>query len=693
MNRGPGIQTMAHRRSKPSISTPLRGDAHTLFALNRTAKHDIQGFISGQYNAVHKIGGHELTNPTGTKFVFYLRLDDGGEVVALGSDTKAALEEYVNGEFELELGVAVPCFGLIRPATTSKLVEDYSADFVDGDGDKALSTVDEVEEDCDTSDVPPATVSTKGVARLADDSDAGRKARLMRSHGTLSLAQVIARADPSGFPFAGGDEADSESASEYGDDGDLEDITRTIEKHFVYQNESNSCTTTALSRDTTIDIAYPRSSAITSDHKSLLKRHDNTVSLARLISAAKDATATDFLNSDYHSGTSLSPSPSPLSSPTSTSSASSSPSPQPRVSYTFATKPCLDSHFPGHTSCHGHEQGSSAGGGGRSAEDAIPSSPLPILTFGRSGDEVEDHLMSSSTFDEDVDGVDKELNASGFYGESEADLAYDAGDRVLDENIIQVSSSPFDETAHEYRATEVDITARIEFFINNNALRRRHDDNDDNDDTDSATQSIHTSTFSDCSSIITPKSSNESVRLAYPRLIDALDLEIANHAMVAVDNKHQRGVSLPVVCAKWTEVDTRDEQEEPQDVAEPGCQLLLSVVVEDHANDPLSSSALVIYHQPGSTASRVEEQPLLSEMEDAAAVAANEQEYARVPSEVALDSGSREEEGWAGKMKSRLKKVPQTAQRTGRRCARSTKKLARTVRYFVPAAVAACKLF
>lgn len=74
---------------------------------------------------------------------------------------------------------------------------------------------------------------------------------------------------------------------------------------------------------------------------------------------------------------------------------------------------------------------------GTNMRGQIPSSPLPVL--GNS-------FMSSSSFEDDVDGTsvsdDEELNASGFYGESDDDLAYDAGDRVLDAGILQVSLLP-----------------------------------------------------------------------------------------------------------------------------------------------------------------------------------------------------------------------------------------------------------
>lgn len=64
------------RNNPPPL--PFRGNAHALFKLSRAAKRDIEGWIHGQYAGVAKVG-HELTKPTGEKFVFFLSLEEEEE--------------------------------------------------------------------------------------------------------------------------------------------------------------------------------------------------------------------------------------------------------------------------------------------------------------------------------------------------------------------------------------------------------------------------------------------------------------------------------------------------------------------------------------------------------------------------------------------------------------------------------------
>ncbi|KAF1846433.1 uncharacterized protein K460DRAFT_367220 [Cucurbitaria berberidis CBS 394.84] len=462
--------------------------------MSRTAKRDIQGYIMGQYKAVDK-SGHELTNPTGTKFVFCLGLDNDDVSDSLEPDAKIALEEYVNAEEDNNL-ILSPVRRLRHATTTSQeepltdCVEHYIEDYTD-DGITVLSTIDEVEED-DLSD-SSSDITAVELSNVVID----RKARLMRSHRMPSLAQIIASADPNDLPSPEKSDTESDSVSDYGDD--LEDITQKVDYHRFLpladsdeglEDNSKQTSSTESATDTVVDIEYPRNN----DHKSLLKRHDGKVSLASLIASAKDD---GFLVDDD-----LDPD----------EDADISPSSHRRVSYYFAVKPCLDPQFSGHGSCHSHEQrafGRSAASAVRTLRDRFvfkhhanghakrhggtyrkwnvakwetgaimvhgPSSlrnevvyeddddveeedvevssiSLPVVTHDGPGDGLNSVLSNSS--EEDVDGpsfrVGEGFDASGSGEDDEADFVFEEGDTLLEADIVQAPSSPVDEIVDEY---------------------------------------------------------------------------------------------------------------------------------------------------------------------------------------------------------------------------------------------------
>ncbi|CAO2655042.1 Nn.00g117750.m01.CDS01 [Neocucurbitaria sp. VM-36] len=750
----------ATRQPKPSIETPMRGDAQTLFKMSSAAKRDIQGFIAGQYKAVDRMG-HELTNPTGTKFIFNLSLSDHEEAFVLSLDAKAVLVNFIHEKHESEPIALASCPPLKYPASTQSqepmhnCIEDYMKTYIQH-GTTALSTIEEVDED-DTSILPPIPTFEK-----SSTLDSDRKARLMRSHNTPSLAQIIASADPRDFPFPDKDESESGSDSDSEHSDDLDSTIRKIEKRLAYlaelnedddldaksndysksaslkeiveQQEQGHCTSPP---GTLVgSAAYPRTTNV---HKTLIKRHDNKVPLAHLISLA-NADDTHVLDSDsYHSDI--------------------PPSPQTTL-YSFALKPCLDPHFPGHTPCHAHEQRAF----GRSAEDAVE-----VL---RERFEIAHFEMGHRGSYRAWSGAKGVRGGSGLRREVVCDqIPFEAPpDQVTRGNeLLEYSDSAFGDGVTVYldktRQTEIACVgcARIKLFDNvlrehdNEGLPSQHQNTGTIvfnarkpvlDDEDSADLSVRTPTFSNRTSI-TSKSSHESVRLASARLIDALDLEIDAHKcqdgcsvcmttlrdfsvttiarpntsadnIAVTGNDRKRFVSSPVVPSVWVD-HALDEpaavlsavRESPAHRSPARLQRMLEVpdmpdrigqksddfltylspqngqVESDGSVEPLMplpvdlSSALVRYHPVAAARIAI---PALSESEVAAGPA-DTQEHTMFFDGIRDDSRSRR---WVSKMKSNLRKVPEKAHRTTHRGFEATKKFALTIRQFVPAALAAC---
>lgn len=157
------IATDIHHRTNEPL-TILRGSPEYLSVIKPEACRDIEDFIldeTGEFG-VDKIG-HELTNPTGTKFVFYLCLDEENDDEGEG----------ITMEMEGDIGAYI-----------EEQASDANGQVDSGD---ALNTTF-INETTTTKTSDPSSDT-------ASRTEAARKARLMRSHKGVSLASLIAVAD------------------------------------------------------------------------------------------------------------------------------------------------------------------------------------------------------------------------------------------------------------------------------------------------------------------------------------------------------------------------------------------------------------------------------------------------------------------------------------------------------------------
>jgi len=485
------ITAAAHRLETPKPShAPLsiyRGDAQTLFTLNRFVKRDLQGYISDKYPAFDKVG-HELIKPTGKKFVYHLSLtakDTGATLVT--PDVIEAMAAFVEEAEQLE----VPQIMVTCPSTAGS-VEEYDEDFEDGTEDDTteISSIEKADEDLEESlcqnHVEHLTSTPAPSQDLSPTSlDAARKARLMRSHTGKSLASLIANADAVSHALI--IDAPSDTAEEM-------------------KNVEPAMRTTSSQTDAPQQSADSKTKAETNG-KPRLVRSQKTNSLAALIAKAASSLET-YPDADSDSSSNYSD-----------DSADAYAQEYDPMNYKFIRGYCYDPNFLGHSPCATHLPG----GKGKSPDAAIrvtqdrfmdrhykttpmrrykdwctlkyefgqemvhgpsdlrlmklvndqvqetrmmwedevalPSSSLPSLEI---GDE-------SSSFEVDVDDkTSEEPEASGFLEVEDAGVVSEEGSTELDAEIVQVSaslrnvsgldannqpqwsSSPFDETVGVY---------------------------------------------------------------------------------------------------------------------------------------------------------------------------------------------------------------------------------------------------
>jgi hypothetical protein len=122
-----GASPVKHPRPKPSATHPLpsvpvvlSGGAQTLFALSNTAQEDIQGCISDKHAGADQMG-HEFMKPTGTRFVFHLRLDDEDKAATnegLSSEVSEDLSTYINDD---SVDAAAPRIVVTSPFSTASM--------------------------------------------------------------------------------------------------------------------------------------------------------------------------------------------------------------------------------------------------------------------------------------------------------------------------------------------------------------------------------------------------------------------------------------------------------------------------------------------------------------------------------------------------------------------------------------------
>ncbi|KAH7088709.1 hypothetical protein FB567DRAFT_627288 [Paraphoma chrysanthemicola] len=256
--RGPKDNNTASNQEHIRNSAPhvvLRGTPEYISVIKPEARRDIEDFVldnTGELG-VDKIG-HEITNPTGTKFVFYLCLDeendDEGEGITMEmeGDIGAYIEEQASdANGQVDSGDALNTT-FINETTTTKT------------SDPSLDT--------------------------ASRNEAARKARLMRSHMGVSLASLIAAAD-----------SDTPPMVDAVDDRDIKTSPTTPEYSPLAVSPR-----TSPDDDTSPEVA----------RASLLPRSKGSTSLAALIAAASNSpdhfpsSPSDDPDSDSESDTDIS---------------------------------------------------------------------------------------------------------------------------------------------------------------------------------------------------------------------------------------------------------------------------------------------------------------------------------------------------------------------------------------------------
>ena len=340
--------------------------------------------------------------------------------------------------------------------------------------------------------------------------------------------------------------------------------------------------------------------------------------------------------------------------------------------------------------------------------------------------------------------------------------------RALINGLLQVSSSPFDDIVDEYDdfidAEEGIITQDEVVAVRTSSVQVVTEGEARNQtghivsnfrksligDAGSANLSVRTSVFSNRTSV-TSKSSYESVRLDYSRLIDALDLEIDAHKCrdgctvclstlrgfsvatiarsntsakytAAVENGKKRVVSLPVVNTGLQTNHAVDDSaallsavhgssahrsperlrrilgvpDTPERIGASIDNLLTYMKDSGELDDEMESlqasepSRAVTHDSTDLLPTVLVFQPIGVAATKESAPMSDSSEGQEYP--VLFQRYSRISRGhlWVGKVKERLNKIPRKAQQTRHHCVKSTKQFAMTVRHFLPGALAAC---
>lgn len=348
----------------------VRGTARALFTRTRVAKYDIQDSIAEQYEGDGKIR-RENIEPTGTRFVWDLTGEDywPGEI--------HLTEQYINGDVEDE--VVLPAIMITSPSESAKSVcdnglgqehlahdretkDNLSAVLDEEDSDDASPVVTAAHLGLLAPDEPSATTPTKSppntIQTISLSSDlspeAARRARLMRSHKSTSLAALIASADDLEEPL----EDDASDTSSVLTPLHIDHIINAHNQEITTKkyNALNSLKIPSKSPLSSPASISPDNDTSPEVARTLpLMRSRDGPSLAALIAAAD---ASIFPDEDDYPDT----------------ASDHSNEEAPLIQYTYSTtptslfwRPCYDPTFPGHSPCDTHQQHPY----GRSADAAL----------------------------------------------------------------------------------------------------------------------------------------------------------------------------------------------------------------------------------------------------------------------------------------------------------------------------------